>query len=162
MPGSANPGVRDHYVYAFHANGYPFYVGHGHSSRLADRPIYVDRLVRLHPDPTYYKWTLHGLVIADLWQRHIDVYFDQISINQTKAEAAAHENDLLQELLRSGFLMANEVGNPDPPQCEEIVAAIRKSGKRWAFVDKRNYTPLNRYVRPIRKSSVSKAGSPSA
>lgn len=64
MPGSANPGARDHYVYVFHANGYPFYVGHGRSARLENRPIFVDSLVRLHPDRTYYKWALHGLVIA--------------------------------------------------------------------------------------------------
>ena len=153
MPGSANPGARDHYVYVFHANGYPFYVGHGRSARLENRPIFVDSLVRLHPDRTYYKWALHGLVIADLWQAGLEVYFDQISANQTKDEAAAQEDDLLQELVRSGFLMANQVGNPDPRQRKEIVAAIRKSCKRWAFVNKRNYTPLNRYVRPIRSRS---------
>src|ERR1035437_1204847 len=153
MPGSANPGARDHYVYVFHANGYPFYVGHGRSARLENRPIFVDSLVRLHPDRTYYKWALHGLVIADLWQAGLEVCFDQISANQTKDEAAAQEDDLLQELVRSGFLMANQVGNPDPRQRKEIVAAIRKSCKRWAFVNKRNYTPLNRYVRPIRYRS---------
>src|ERR1039457_204009 len=93
MPGSANPGARDHYVYVFHANGYPFYVGHGRSARLENRPIFVDSLVRLHPDRTYYKWALHGLVIADLWQAGLEVYFDQISANQTK-RSEEHTSEL--------------------------------------------------------------------
>ena len=109
MATSKFPNVRNHLVYVFHAHGYPFYVGHGRIGRLSDRPTYVDRLVRLHPDRSYYKWTLHGKVIADVWRSNVEVYFDQISSGQTKAEAAARESELLTQLLRDGFLMANQV-----------------------------------------------------
>ena len=64
MPKSSSPNARDHYVYVFHANGYPFYVGHGHAGRLSDRPVFVDRRVRLHPSYDFVKWTLHGRVIS--------------------------------------------------------------------------------------------------
>jgi uncharacterized protein YktB (UPF0637 family) len=138
-------------VYVFHANGYPFYVGHGHDARLSDRPVYVDRLVRLHSDRTYYKWKLHGKVIADLWQARVEVYFDQISSGQTKAEAAAQENELLRELLGKGFLMSNDAGNPGVHPHEEIVADIRACSKRWEFLEDHKYKPVNRYVRPTRR-----------
>jgi hypothetical protein len=146
MPSSANPNTRDHYVYVFHANGYPFYVGHGHDARLSDRPIYVDRLVRLHQDRTYYKWKLHGKVIADLWAAKVEVCFDQISCDQTKEEASAQEKRLLHELLRRGFLMSNEQCNPGARPFEEIVTDILASSKQWEFLS--DYKPIKRYLRP--------------
>ena len=39
--------------------------------------MFIDRLVRLHPEPSYEKWELHGMVIAELWQAGLKVWFDQ-------------------------------------------------------------------------------------
>lgn len=148
MPGPKDPHATDHFVYVFHANGCPFYVGHGHLGRLQDRPIYVDRLARLHPDYSYYKWTLHGMVISELWKARVEVYFDQLSQKQTKAEANRDELNLTFELLTAGFLLANEAGNSNVRPYEEIAAAVLVGGKRWDFLT--TFKPLNRYVRPRR------------
>ena len=147
MPTSKSPNVRNHLVYVFHANGYPFYVGHGKLGRLSDRATYVDRLVRLHPDRSYYKWTHHGKVIADLWYSGAQVFFDQITEGQTKSEASAHENKLLRELSDVGFFMANEQGNPRVRPVDEIVHSVLSRRRRWEYLSE--HKPITRYVRPF-------------
>lgn len=148
MATSKFPNLPNHLVYVFHANEYPFYVGHGKLGRLSDRPTYVDRLIRLHPDRNYYKWTHHGKVIADLWNASATVYFDQITSGQTKAEASLYEDRLLEQLVNEGFLMANERGNKNLRSPEDIVASVLQSAKRWSFLG--DLKPITRYVRPTR------------
>ena len=147
MASSKFPTKRDHFVYVLHALNYPFYVGHGHAGRCSDRPVFIDRLVRLHPNRSYNKWELHGKVVADLWAAKVLVYFDEISSGQTKEEAAADEMKLLGELLQEGFLMSNDVGNAKVPlEHQEVVAAVLARNKQWDFLT--HNKPVNRYMRP--------------
>ena len=44
MPVAANPLRRDFYVYTFHVEGYPFYVGIGRDRRASDRLRYIRSL----------------------------------------------------------------------------------------------------------------------
>ncbi len=44
MPAPANPLKRGFYVYTFHVDGYPFYVGLGRDQRGPDRLRYVRSL----------------------------------------------------------------------------------------------------------------------
>lgn len=146
MPRPNDPNARDFYVYVFHANDYPFYVGHGRADRLRDRPVYIDRLVRLHPNRAYHRWKRHMEVVANLWQAGVQVYFDQLTSDQTKAEATAQEGELLKKLIKEEFLMSNEAGNPGVQLPQTIVAAILAGTKQWA--DLANFTPVRRYIRP--------------
>lgn len=153
MPRPKNPLARDHYVYLIHANGHPFYVGHGHAGRLEDRPIYIDRQARLHPEKSGRKWATHALVVADLWLWGAEVFFDQISENQTKGEASAQELVLLRQLLTDGYLLANIRGNPRARPPEEIARAVLANRVPWPELQRCRV--VNRYVRPVRQPSGS-------
>jgi hypothetical protein len=147
MPSPKDPSARDHFMYVVHANNYPFYVGHGRAGRLSDRARFIDSLVRLHPDPTYKKWELHGRVVSHVWAAGATVYFDQLTSHQTKVEAIRSEMQLLRELRAAGFLMSNVVGKPGVASESEIAKAVCSSGAAW---DKLlTFTPISRFTREL-------------
>lgn len=65
----ANPTAREFYVYAFVANGYPFYIGIGRSARATDRLRYVRYLVERERLGKPVKWVASSRVIAQLMRR---------------------------------------------------------------------------------------------
>src|ERR1700738_841502 len=91
MPRPTHPRRRDHFVYWFTANSYPFYVGIGRDKRARDRIRYVDSLCMPHNRARLARECLHIRVMAELRRRGIDVRLHQTRKPLTRKQALALE-----------------------------------------------------------------------
>lgn len=107
MPVAANPLKRDFYVYTFHVDGYPFYVGIGRDRRASDRLRYVRSLA---PEKLKKK-SLSVRVMAALdVSACIEYSCTRMSLN--RAQALALERATIDRLVREGYQLTNWQNNP--------------------------------------------------
>ncbi|MCP1834164.1 hypothetical protein J2R76_002501 [Bradyrhizobium sp. USDA 4532] len=122
MPVAANPLKRDYFVYTFHVDGYPFYVGIGRDRRASDRLRYVRSLT---PEKLKKK-SLSVRVMAALDGRAcIEYSCTKMPLNRT--QALALEKMTIEEFIREGYLLTNWQHNPfRHNDTDKAVRAIRR------------------------------------
>jgi hypothetical protein len=112
MPVAANPFQTDFYVYQYHVDAYPFYVGVGRSQRGPDRVRYVRSLMTPHNAAKLAKSSFNNQVIAALLLLGIEPSYSRTSDLLTRLEALAVERGQLAQLLARGYLLTNWQHNP--------------------------------------------------
>src|SRR6266403_5277596 len=98
MPVAANPLKRDFYVYTFHVDGYPFYVGAGRDQRGPDRLRYIRSLTTAE----LKRNSLSVRVMAALDKR-VCIEYSWTRKPLTRPQAFALERKTIGRLLRKGY-----------------------------------------------------------
>lgn len=121
MPAAANPRKRDFFVYTFHADGYPFYVGIGRARRASDRLRYVRSLT---PERLKSK-SLSVRVMAAL-DKKARLQFSSTRKPLNREQALALEKQTIRRLIQKGYLLTNWQHNPHRHNdTQKAVRAIR-------------------------------------
>jgi hypothetical protein len=120
----ANPRKREFYVYLFSFRGYPFYVGHGRSSRAADRMRYVLSL----PPAKLKGKSLSVRVMAELDKHGRVDKPEYVHVGLTKLKAMDLERETIEGLVRRGYLLTNWQHNPrrHTDTDKAVTAVLRK------------------------------------
>jgi ribosomal protein L24E len=131
MPKSAHPNRRDHYVYAFTADGCAFYVGIGRADRAPDRIRWVKSQRKRESKGLKAKWARHTSVIAKCLDLKMAVKPWYLQRGMTRKEALNRERQSIARYLSRGFELANCQHNPAYRQSSvaKILAHIRRHAK---------------------------------
>ena len=125
MPVCTEPDVPEFFVYMFVANGYPFYVGIGRSSRATDRVPYVRYLMERESQGKPVKWVASSLAIAALLRRDITPQLQLLVSGVVRAEAILREKEIIKQLRRDGWLLANrQQAGGSSVTVERVVSAV--------------------------------------
>lgn len=131
MPKSAHPNRRDHYVYAFTADGCAFYVGIGRSTRASDRIRWVESQKKRERKGLKAKWARHTRVIARCLDLGMAMKPRYLQRRMTRKEALERERRSIALYLSRGFESANCQHNPAYRQgsVRKILAHINRYAK---------------------------------
>jgi len=125
MPVCKNPEAPEFFVYAFKANGRPFYVGIGRSSRASDRVRYVRYLMAREQKGKSVKWAAHTRVMAELIRHGIVPELAMLASGLVRAAALAQEKLAIQRLRAEGHVLANRHFNGGAAiTVEQVVEAV--------------------------------------
>lgn len=107
MPVARDPSKREFYVYTFHVDGYPFYVGIGRDQRGPDRLRYVRSLT---PAKLKTKKLSDRVMVALDRKAHVEYSSTRKPLN--RMEALELERKTIARLLRKGYHLTNWQHNP--------------------------------------------------
>jgi hypothetical protein len=125
MPECNDPNAPEFFVYAFVANGYPFYVGVGRSRRATDRLRYVRYLMGREHQGKPVKWVASNLVIATLIRRGVTPELQLLVSGVVRAEALLREEETIKQLRRQDRLLANRHhAGGSSVTVEQVVSAV--------------------------------------
>jgi hypothetical protein len=129
VPICRHPNVPEFFVYAFVANGYPFYVGIGRLGRATDRIRYVRYLMERERQGRSVKWVASCRVIATLIRRGMPPELQLLVSGVVRAEALLREKEIIRQFLREGRLLANrQHAGGSSVTVEQVVAAVLREG----------------------------------
>jgi len=122
MPAPANPLKRGFYVYTFHVDGYPFYVGLGRDQRGPDRLRYVRSLT-----PAMLKKKSLSVRVMAALDKKVCIEYSWSRTPLTRPQAFALERKTIARLLRKGYHLTNWQHNPlRHNDTDRAVRAVRR------------------------------------
>jgi hypothetical protein len=125
MPVCANPEEPVFFVYAFVANGCPFYVGIGRAARATDRLRYVRYLMDRERRGKPVKWVASNRVIAQLMQHGFTPELQYVVSHVDRTTALQREKEIIAGLRLEGRLLANRHHNGgESVTVENVVSAV--------------------------------------
>lgn len=108
MATSKDPTAREFYVYVLEAEGTPFYVGIGRSTRASDRVRYVRYLMKRTAEGNpVKKWGSSSRAVAHFLRQGKDVTYRYLHELLTRPEALALEIREIDRLVARGIALAN-------------------------------------------------------
>ncbi|SRR6266702_1371871 len=107
MPAARNPLKREFYVYTFHVDRYPFYVGIGRDQRGPDRLRYVRSLT-----PARQKTKSLSVRVMAALDRKVRIEYSATRKPMSRSQALALELKTIARLLRKGYHLTNWQHNP--------------------------------------------------
>lgn len=107
MPIAAHPLRREFYVYTFHVDGYPFYVGIGRDQRGPDRLRYVRSLT-----PAKIKKRSLSVRVMAVLDKKAELKPLYVRRGLTRNRALALEKATIARYVRKGYLLTNWQHNP--------------------------------------------------
>lgn len=122
MPVAANPLKRDFYVYTFHVEGYPFYVGIGRDRRASDRLRYVRSLT-----PAKLKGKSLSVRVMAVLDGTACIEYSCTRKPVNRAAALDLERETIARLVSKGYQLTNWQHNPfRHNDTDKAVRAIRR------------------------------------